>query len=263
MSKPSDKNNKRHQEVKKNLEQRESNRRRDEERRKEEKNHKDSEDTCSESHHEKKDRRCFGNCCSAAATAYARLYRSFGTRSLEVLDILQAATPGVPDIIGFRLLALQATTFGELEFPSLQPAARAALAAVAQSCSKNCCCEVVEAIVDATLGYGDLALTTVLISSPIDPLEAAQVLGVVNRAKKYGILPPNSTTAQVEGLTYLEVVAVDPGAESQLGNLLQSYLNTLRIALNSFCPDALRVFDSWEPFRNGLPIPPLPPAPKV
>ncbi len=232
----------------------------------------------SEDRHGKK--RCFGNCCSEAALAYGRFYEELGERSLSSIEPIKSSHPPANGFTNYAFTAIQATVFGGIPgFPSIHPAVRGALAAVAQSCacygSNKCCCEVVNTIVDTALGYADLALTTV-VTTPDDgavngPLFDLAV-GVTSRvllpevqAGVFGIIPPE-VQAGVFGIirelpngTTLPIITSGPRV---LGLLVASFINTLRVALDSVCPKALKLYDSWDIFVPGVkPVPPLPSPP--
>lgn len=222
-----------------------------------------SECSTERKHSPRKEKRCFGNCCSQAAKAYGKFYLALGQRSLDAIDPVAIAHPTYKTYV---FTALQATIFGAIPgFPSIQPAVRAALAAVAQSCSKKCCCEITDTIIDTALGYVDLALTTVLTTpdtyASLLPLGLAHI---VNSDVLFGIVPPVLLVAPpgvVLLLPDFSDTAINPGLQnSALGLLILSFSNTLRTALDSFCPKALKLYDSWNVFSGTgeLPVPPLP-----
>ncbi len=227
----------------------------------------------SEDRHGKK--RCFGNCCSEAALAYGRFYEELGERSLSSIEPIKSSHPPANGLTNYAFTAIQATVFGAIPgFPSIHPAVRGALAAVAQicaqSCSNKCCCEVVNTIVNTGLGYSDLALTTV-VTTPDDgsvpgPLFNLAVGVTSGNLPLFGIIPP-----EVQGGVFgiLQVLPIGPPAalpvipsgDRVLGILIASFINTLRVSLDSFCPKALKLYDSWDVFVPGVkPVPPLPPS---
>ena len=221
--------------------------------------------------HHNREKRCFGNCCAEAAIAYGRFYKELGERSLESIESVKLAHP---DFYNYTFTAIRATVFGGISgFPSIHPAVRGALAAVAQSCSNKCCCEVVDTIVNTGLGYSNLALFTVLTipddSGQLTRLALGTTLG---SPELFGIIPPDiQIPEQREDVGFvvpaddnkLNIVDISPGPR-ELGLLIASFINTLRIALDSFCPKALKLYDSWELFVPGVPpVPSLPPKPPV
>ncbi len=229
----------------------------------------------SEDRHGKK--RCFGNCCSEAASAYGRFYEELGERSLSSIEPIKSSHPPANGFTNYAFTAIQATVFGAIpEYPSIHPAVRGALAAVAQSCAcygsnSKCCCEVVNTIVDTALGYADLALTTVL-TTPDDgsvpgPLFNLAVGVTSGNLPLFGIIPPE-VQGGVSGITQVLPIGppaslpVIPSGDRVLGILIASFINTLRVSLDSFCPKALKLYDSWDIFVPGVqPVPPLPSPP--
>lgn len=227
-----------------------------------------SEEECrTNKHHHDRKRHCFGVCCSQSALAYGKFYRSLGTRSLEALDVIKENIDA--PLIETTFLSLQATVFGGLDdYPSIHPAVRSALAAVAQSCGKNCCCEVADSIIETALGYIDLAISLLLSTAGVSPDAASYAVrvGLVTNTSTFslGILPPELALAKqdVPDVVYFvssaSIGSASPGF-SELGNLIESFINTLRVALDSFCPAALKLYDSWDTFSVpvGLPVPPV------
>ena len=213
--------------------------------------------------HHKREKRCFGNCCAEAAIAYGRFYKELGERSLESIESVKLAHP---DFGEYAFTAIQATVFGGISgFPSIHPAVRAALAAVAQSCSNKCCCEVVDTIVNTGVGYSNLALFTVLTTPDNSPSLTRLAVGSdPGPPELFGIIPPDTQVQPQEpDIAFVipkenDRVDISPGPRV-LGLLIASFINTLRIALDSFCPKALKLYDSWDVFVPG--VPPVPPVP--